>query len=405
MKKAFIAIAAGLSVFAACSKPEKKAEIPALINASFTSLTNKSVEAGSPNKLTVTAAENGAELTIVFYSDMVYLANGTYSIGTAAGNYSAHYKDQYVDNDVVSGSVTVALDENDEYNITGALKLNNTDATLVKIDAKGKMEYELPAEYLYTKTTADGATVYNIYTLGESNELLAMATVCGEATGTFTINNTAEAGTAKIGSCGNAGTFLSVDKWGKFMLLSGTVKVSEKSGKLNFAFNGTYSGEYNNCQPASSVNVPKVETPRDGKYYYKYFFAKSALVENAYECTAKSYTSDFKELFSSTVIVASEDFYLGENQGKGLGFGVYPFEMYSADLIGKLAINNTTYVSIDGVNTQVPDGYYVVINDRSVEKGYAMIAPIDANYVAPEPLWSFLGQNIWSFGSFVYPTE
>lgn len=409
MKRLFnLSIAALASVLALASCQEKTPApvVPATITTEFTNLDKVSTDTkDGVTTIVLKASEADASIEISVLSPKVYLEAGSYSVGTATGNYTAHFKNNVVDCDVVSGGITVAVDAEDNYTITGALKLSNEQGTIVRLTAKGKIEFPAPAEWLYTKKTENNATVYSIYTLGDQNELVAMATVYGDATGKFDVNTTAAAGSAMVGTCANAGTFISIDKWGYFMQLSGTVTVQEKTGKLNFIFAGANSATYNNCEEASKVNVPAVKTPRDGMYYYKYFFAPSQIAEGAIECTAKVYTSDFKELFSSIVIVASEDFYLGENQGKGLGFMVYPLEYYVPQTIGKVAINCATYVSIDGVNTIVPDGYYVVINDKSETKGYAMIAPIDGTYTAPEPLWSYLEQNIWSFGAFVYPTE
>lgn len=409
MKRLFnlsIAALASVLALASCQNKEEGPVVPATISAEFTNL--EKVSADTKDGITTivlkaTTAEATFELSVL--SPKVYLEAGSYSIGTATGNYTAHYKDKIVDCDVVSGGITVAVDTEDNYTITGALKLSNEQGTILRLTAKGNIEFPAPAEWLYTKKTEDNATVYSIYTLGDQNELVAMATVYGDAKGTFNVNNSAAAGSAMVGTCANAGTFISIDKWGYFMQLSGTVTVQEKAGKLNFIFAGANSATYNNCEEVSKVNVPSVTTPRDGKYFYKYFFAPSQIVEGALECTAKVYTSDFKELFSSILIVASEDFCMGENQGKGIGFMVYPIEYYVAETIGKVAVNRATYVSIDGVNTIIPDGYYVVVNDKSETKGYAMIAPIDGAYTAPEPLWSYLEQNIWAFAAFVYPTE
>lgn len=402
MKKHIIALAAVVLALAACEKPVEKVQIPELINATFTTLTNKSVEAGQPNKLTVTAADNGAEISFVFYTDKVYLDNAVYTVGTAAGNYTAHYKDQYVDNDVVSGSVTVTADDKDNYTITGALKLNNEEETLVKVNATGVMVYELPAEYVYTKATKDGATVYTIYTLGDTNEMLAMATVYGDALGTFEVNTSGAAGSAAPGYIAESGTFISIDIWGYFMQFSGTVTISEKAGKLNFVFEGANKGAYRNCQEVAKANVPAYTTPKDGFYVYKYFFAPSQLVDNVFECTVKVYTSDLKEIVTGTFLIDNQDFYKGENQGKGLGYMVYGLEYYSAQTVGKVAFNNGTYMRINGESTVVPNEYYFVVNDKSETKYYAMAAPIDATYTAPEPLMGFLDNNIWSFAAFTY---
>jgi len=408
MKKTLIALFTCALALAACNKEEEKVEIPSIINATFTAVQNNGVTAGTPNKLAVAAQENGAEISIVFSSEKIYLEDGAYTVGSANGNFTAHYKDQYVDNDVVSGTLTVSSDSDSKYTISGTLKLNNPEATLVKVSASGVMEYELPAEYCYIKTTDGSAIVYSIYSLGEQNNLLAMATVYGNETGEFEVNTSAKSGSAMVGTNAKAGTFISVDNWGYFMQLSGSVKIMKKAGKLNFSFDGVYDGSYNNCEEVKSVNVPAYKTPTDGMFVYKYFFAPSPIINGAFECTAKVFTSDGVEFASHTIIVSSQEFYLGENQGKGLGFYNKEMADYNKDVEAantNFAIKNAGYYSIDGVKYAIPDGYVFVINDNSITKGYSMLADIDGSYSTFEPLLTFLGGSIWTFICFPYPTN
>lgn len=414
MKRLFnLTIAALASVFAlaSCQNKEEEPVIPATLSTEFTNLEKVSTDTKDGiTTIVLKASTAEASIDITVLSPKVYLEAGSYTVGKASGNYSAHYKDKLVDCDVVSGGLTVAVDADENYTLTGALKLSNEQGTILKLTAKGKIEFPAPAEWVYTKTTEDGATVYSIYTIGEVNELVAMATVFGE-TGEFAVSAAAkDKGTAKIGNSAVSGTFISEPAYGYFMQLSGKVTVTPVKDKMQFVFDGNRDVTYNNCELIAKANVVTKKSPTEpdangAKFTYKYFSVPSELVEGAIEFTAKVYyAADNSEFISMTSLRSNDTFWKGEGQGKGHGTMVYPMAYYSEALIDKLAIQETCYYVIDGKHYTVPTELYCVINDKSETKGYAMVAPIDGSYNGPAELMDWLTANdmtIWSLVAFV----
>lgn len=416
MKKFFaisLVALAGILSFASCDPEEKTPAIPAVIETEFSNLAKVSVQTTDGiSTIKVNASTDKAAVEFTFTSDKVYLGNGNYVEGTEKGNFTAHYKDELVDNDAVSGVLVVSSDVNDNYTIEGTIRLDNKEGTAVKIKATGKMEFELPAEYNYTVKKEGNNFVYDIYTLGPENVLLAKATVCGSETGEFTVAGTGEAGTAMYGRAAQSGCFITIGQDGYFMQLSGSVKITAKAGKLTFAFNGPQDRDaiYNNCEKVESVNVPSPTHPFVAYgVSIKYFGVESEIVPGAYEFTAKTFLPDGAEFITITALTSSLDFWRGEGQHQGWGFMTYGYNYYlaagDAGLVGKLGIQPASYYILDNVPHEVPEGYFLVINDQSESGSVTIAAPIDDKYNGPADLMQWLlaadPENVSTAGIYV----
>ena len=289
VKLSFAALA-GVLALAACKKEEAKIEIPAVITANFDNLGKADFVQGTPNQIKLTASSTDATLSITVFTDKVYLEDASFTVGSAAGNYAMHYKDTYVDNDVVSGSLSVTSDEDFNYTVTGTVKLDNEEGTAVKLTATGHFEFELPAEYCYVQSKNGDAVVYDIYTLGDTNEHLAKATVYGGETGKFEVNGTKESGSALYGCHADEGCFASFGEDGYFMQFSGTVEIKKKSGLIAVDFKGPREISFPNCKKVDKVNVPSAVVPNftaESAAVIKAYSVPSQIVKGAYELTAK----------------------------------------------------------------------------------------------------------------------
>lgn len=387
-------VIAALATFSCKPAEDPKEEIPALINASLTTLTNDGITAGTPNILNVSATGEGTVLTIKFYSDKIYLPNASYTIGTANGNYTAHYKDSYVDSDVASGTLTASSDENSNYTLSGSLRLNNEQGTVVKINVTGLMEYELPSEYCYVQSSEGGATVYDIYTLGDENEHVAKATVFGE-TGTFAVNGSKQNGSALYGCCATTGSFFKKGNDGYFMALSGNITVQKKAGKLNFTFDGARDTTFNNCEKVTSVNkiVNKPVGPiAASSYLCKYCIVESEIAPGAYEFTEKTFFPDGSEFISITLLLSNTTI-----TGKNLHGPIVGYDQYTEDKVDEtdenvIAIGPACYYFIDGepVLIDMSGSLYGMINASYESAGIGFALPLTANLTLPTDLFNYL---------------
>lgn len=388
MKKILFTSAVILTAMLAAScnpQEEQKEEIPAVIEPALTAIANNGVTAGTPNTINVTASGDGATLEIKFFSDKVYLPAGSYSVGTEAGKYTAHYKDKYIDCDVASGSITVSVDEESNYTVSGSLRLGNELGTIVKANVTGLMEFELPTEYYYVQSSADGATVYDIYSLGDTNEHLAKATVFGE-TGKFTVDGSKKSGTALYGCGAISGSFFKVSTDGYFMALSGTVTVQKRAGKLNFTFDGARDIAFNNCEKKTSVNEVINKPTELGTLTCKYFIVESEIAKGAYEFTEKLFFGNGNEFISITLLL-SKTTITGEN----LHPMIQPYENYKEENVDNYAIGPACYYMIDGkpVQASMAGDVYGMVNASYEAAGIGFALPLTASYILPDDLFNY----------------
>lgn len=173
MKRLFTFTAIVLAAFSVIACQDKKPvepEKPAVVDVTFTTLTNKGVTAS--DKLNVFSVEatdgNGASLQVEFIGERSFLSAGTYRLrsSVAAGVYrNAYFKSAKVSGAIKEGEFTVAT-EDSKYTISGVLKLE--DDTILKANASGELVYQhekAAAQHLYTSDISKDENGNNIWTI------------------------------------------------------------------------------------------------------------------------------------------------------------------------------------------------------------------------------------------------
>ena len=407
MKKLLFIFASAAALFAIAScgeKPEDAPEVPAQIEVTITNLVKGDVVAGEINKLPVTASADGVELELTFYSDKIYLAAGTYTIGQAVGNYEGKVKTKVVEADIKSGTITVADDGADGYTLTGTLRLDNEAGTLAKLNATGTLVYEMPTEYYYTLEKGADANVYKIFDL--ENHQLASAAVVGAEEGTFDVLE----GKALPGNI-NDGTWTWIDGFGTEVYLHGKVTVSTSHGKKVFKFEGNHTRTFSNCELKADLTPALVRgaTAADDMFsmsIVKFSVVASPVVKDMFEVTAKLFWADGREFLSMTILTDNETFPFSDQGGKPSK--IVPYEEYKAydtataaetykGTKGRIAPVGTCFYVANGVKTGVEisdvSGLFALINYKDdPDKGlkYALVTYLDAKYAVPESLLAVL---------------
>ena len=403
----FFAAAAALSM-ASCSpdgpdNPDPNRH-PAVIRANYSALNNGTITGEELKVLPVSASSEAGNLDLKFFSDKIYLPAGTYTIGKEIGNYSGHFKNDWVDADIAAGMLTVTLEGEEDYAINGTVRLADEAGTAVKVRSNGKMVYEFPTEYYYTLTknaTVNGFTadVYKIYDIATSVQL-AEVSVAGGDSGEFPVAGTGAAGTAIYGSP-NAGSWLFIPGYGTHIMIHGSVSISQSHGKKNFVFTDTNSGAFNNCELKQDI-VPALPASNNDRSFMmvKFYSVESPLIEGMYELTVKLYYTDGTEFLSFTDITATPNPALEaiEAKGKtgGMAYGIKPFDAcLNATASDKFAVGPTCFYMYEGVKYEVPmdQGLFALINAKSYEGGIiaGLFIFMDAGYGVPEPLFTILG--------------
>ncbi|MCR4909907.1 MAG: hypothetical protein K5909_01340 [Bacteroidales bacterium] len=406
MKKVFyfLATAAALFAFASCGeKPEDAPEIPAQIEVTITNLVKGDVVPGEINKLPVTASVDGVELELTFFSDKVYLAAGSYTVGQAIGNYEGKVKTKVVEAQIKSGTITVADDGNDGYTLTGTLRLDNEAGTIAKLNASGTLVYEMPTEYYYTLEKGADANVYKIFDL--ENHQLASAAVVGAEEGTFDVLE----GKALPGAP-NAGTWVWIDNFGTEIYLHGKVTVSTSHGKKAFKFEDNHTRIFNNCELKTSITPALIKGATDaddifamadaaGNFATATFTAvPSPVVTDMYEVTCKLFYPDGREFLSFVAITPDNDLPFN-NPGAGQPSMVVSYDSYknyasiAADLpgavSGRIAPEGTCFYTVHGVKTEVlaSDGFFALLNGGEKDgMKYALLTFLSSTYATPAAL-------------------
>jgi len=360
----------------------------------------------------VTATSEAGDLTLTFYSDKVYLPAATFTVGNEIGNYGGHFRNDWLDGDVVAGLITVSLEGEEDYTISGTVRLNDKDGTAVRIRAKGTMFYEFPTENYYTaEAGTGGSTVYRIYDMASSVQM-AQVTVFGDADGTYPIAGSGEAGTAMHGSI-NDGTWATVANYGTHILLHGSVTVKTSHGKKNFTFTDTRSAEFSNCELKSSFTPVVAEGSGISFMRLAFFSEPSPVVKDMYEFTAKMFYDNGQELFSLTAITPTPNpiMELIEKDGKTGGYAFQTKVSYDEYLqlptsTNRCSIAPASYFVVNGVRYPVPDGFAFVINAQLAGGIVAgLLAPTNMAYALPPELQAYLdgvGGSIWVLIGSVY---
>ena len=406
MKKFFLFLlsAAAMLSIAACDDDNKGGEdpIPSLLEVTFNSLVKGDITTGELNVLPVTATSaDGDVLELAFYTDKIYLAAGTYTFGKAAGNYSGHFNGHKLDLDIASGNVVVAVEGDEDYTLSGTIRLDSEQGTAIKIAASGKLVYEFPTEYYYTvdkdaQIGGKAATLYKVYSMEGAKQLAEFA-VRGEE-GTFEVKDSGEDGTAIIGVA-NGGTWLWRDNYGTYPLLHGKIAISKSHGRLNFAVDDIQDVTFNNCELKADI-VPASRKGDDSLTGLTAIFynEESPAVSGRYELTAKLYYADGREfmavtLFTSTEMPATQ----AAAVGKRLNFTVVnDFASMAAD--GEYFLFGAAYYVIDGVYYDFGEANVMQLcyKHKSGKDPNLSIVPIiydgedTSNLSMPEPLYSFL---------------
>jgi len=409
----FFAAAAALFAISSCGeKPEGTPSVPTQIEANFTNLTGNGVTLAEVNVLPVTASENGVELSLDFYSDKTYLPTGSFTVGTGVGNYQGKIKSEAVTADIKSGAITVAMAGDGDYTLTGTLRLDNEIGTIVKLNATGNLQYEIPTEYYYTLEKGADANVYKIFDL--ENHPIAVAAVVGAEEGTFEV-----AKETLVPASGDNGTWVNVPGYGIEAYLHGKVTVSTSFGKKTFVFEDNHKVSLANCELKSSI-TPKYEDPGLFSWgFFTYSTVKSPVVKDMYEITIKLFyripganegdpDTVGPEFLSTTILTAEEDL-IATHIGQGGVAAVITTYAEYADYTpndtfeGRIAPDGASYFFSHGVKTafkpSAESGKFMVFNCQEVSPGYSAIicAPIDATYAGPADLLEVLvDANIYS---------
>ncbi len=400
MKKAFyfLATAAALFAVSACGeKPEATIEVPSQIDVNVTTLVKGDVVTGEVNTLPVSATADDVTLELTFYSDKTYLAAGTYTVGTAAGNYQGQIKTKAVEAAFRSGTVTVADDGNDGYTLTGNLLLDNEAGTLVKLNATGTLVYELATEYYYTYETGTDANVYKIFDL--ENHQLAAAAVVGAEEGTFdVVEGKALPGTA------DGGTWVWIDGFGTEVYLHGKVTVSTSHGKKVFKFEDNHTRTFANCELKNGLTPVLIKSDEDELNIYSTGIltidkVPSPVVNGKTEVTFKLFFRDGRE-FLSAVVLADEDFPVINSRSKPctiVSYGDYKTydETAYTSTEGRIVPDGAFFFVANGVKYNVgatsDSNFALVIN--YAQKGDdigSVVCPMSSVYALPEALAAVL---------------
>ena len=408
--------AAALVAFAACEpKPEvpDEPEVPASIDATFNTLFKGDIVKGDVNTFPVSAKSSSEDLTLSFYADKIYLPAGTYAVGEGNGNFKGHYKNDVVDNDIKSGSITVDISGDGDYTLSGTLRLDNEVGTILKLNAAGTLAYEIPTEYYYTIAKGQSvgsytANVYKIYDLGCHQ--IAEVAVVGEEVGEFSL-------IAKnlVPAVADGGTWVYVDGYGTESYLHGKVTISSSFGKKTFHFEDIHDVILANCELKPDLTPVYEDAGPFTWGFYTYSVVKSPIVNGAYEATLKLFYrlegDAWGPEFLSTTIITDDDDFLMHNLAAGLPSAIVSYEDYasftpefatSTYYYPRLAPQGASFYFVNGKKVtcglSAETGKFMVVNCQAVAEGiYAIVlAPIDMAYAGPDDLMTVLAGNIYN---------
>lgn len=417
MKKALFFLAAAATLFAvSCSKNgggNNTPSVPASIDANFTNLVKADIVKGEVSKFPVSASADGAQIDLTFYSDNIYIPAGSYTVGTAKGNYEGKFKNADVEAAIKSGAITVALEGEGNYTLTGTLRLDNEAGTILKLNASGTLPYETPTEYYYKleEQTIDGikAHVYKIYDL--ENNPVAEAACTGTEDGTYEISNNT---LAHISSDG--GTWVYVDGFGTEAYIHGKVTVTTTFGKKSFSFEDNHKVMLANCQLKQDL-TPKIVD--NGKFTYGFFTVnevESPVVKGMYEVTMKLFYRLEGDVlgpeFMSVTTLTNGQNWLQTHLKAGFAAPTVPYSVYAnynaeellakydAQLEGRVAPEGASFLFVHGVRTTMglsdDTGKFVLGNMQPLGSVMALLlAPTDMAYQTIPILSEVCDNGIW----------
>jgi hypothetical protein len=427
MKKLlYFALAASASLLvASCdngSEPENAGFT--VIEANYSSLTRGQEKGEGVVTVPVSATSEAGALELTFYSSIPFLAPGAYTVGEGLGHFSGHYKGGDVDGDFNNGMLTVTLDGVKNFGISGTVRLKDKEGTIVKIRAKGVLEYDIPTNYYYTeekgKSNGISALIYKLYDKTTSVQVAQVAIV-GQEEGEYRIAATGDAGTAVYGSV-NDGSWFFDPSYGTYFMLHGGVSIgSTFPDRLDFSFTDKFnytenaSVDFNYCEKKDDL-VPATGTSSgDMSFMMLHFYSiPSPVIEGMYEFTVKMNYTPGDEFISFTGLTATPNPILeplqkdGDSTG-GVAFMATSYEDYLAGKSGaKTAIVPTCFYTWEGVRYEIPfeEGYAMVMNGKRAQGAVAaLLAPTNMSYSLPEPLLSGMaakGLSIWNLMGYYF---
>lgn len=427
MKKSiYFALAALASLILASCSDGPQPEMPGynVIEANYSSLTRGQEKGDAVVTVPVTASSDAGTLNLNFHSNIPFLSPGAYTVGEGLGRFNGHFKDNTVEGDINNGMLTVTLDGVKNFTISGTVRLKDEEGTIVKIRAKGELEYDIPTNYYYTEEAGSSngipALVYKLYDKATSVQVAQLAVV-GAGEGDYAISATGAAGTAVFGSV-NEGCWFFDASYGTYLMIHGGVSVSSTfPGRLDFSFTDKFNFtenaavSFNYCEKKQDIVPATPACSGDVSFMMLHFYSiPSPVVDGMYELTIKMNYTAGDEFLSFTGLTDTPNPILeplqkdGDSTG-GVAFMPVSYEEYlSGDASSKSAIIPTCYFVWEGVKYDIPfdQGFAMVLNAQRVQGIVAgLVAPTTMSYSLPEPLESGLaaqGLSIWNLMGYYF---
>lgn len=427
MKKIlYFALAASVSLILASCSDDTTPDTPGytVIEANYSSLTKGQEKGEGVLTIPVSASSDAGSLNLNFYSTIPFLSPGAYTVGEGLGFFNGHFKGNDTEGDINNGMLTVTLDGVKNFGISGTVRLKDKEGTIVKIRAKGVLEYDIPTNYYYTeeqgKSNGFPALVYKLYDKASSVQVAQVAIV-GQGEGDYPVAPTGKEGTAVYGSV-NEGCWFVDASYGTYIMIHGGVSVSSTfPGRLDFSFNDKFnftenaSVVFNYCEKKDDLVPAAAVSSGDMSFMMLHFYSiPSPVVEGMYEFTVKMNYTAGDEFISFTGLSATPNPILeplqkdGDSTG-GVAFMPASYEDYlSGEAGAKTAIIPTCYYTWEGVRYDIPfeEGFAMVMNGQRAQGAVAaLLAPTNMSYSLPEPLLSGMaakGLSIWNLMGYYF---
>ena len=427
MKKLiYFALAASASLILASCHDGSQPEMPGynVIEANYSSLTRGQETGEAVVTVPVSASSDAGTLDLNFFSNIPFLSPGAYTVGDGLSHFNGHFKGNAVEGDINNGMLTVTLDGVKDFTISGTVRLKDAEGTIVKIRAKGELEYDIPTNYYYTEEAGSSngipALVYKLYDKATSVQIAQLAVV-GTGEGDYQISPTGEAGTAVYGSV-NEGCWFYDASYGTYLMIHGGVSVSSTfPDRLNFSFTDKFNFtenaaiDFNYCEKKQDIVPATPASSGDMSFMMLHFYSiPSPVAEGMYELTIKMNYTAGDEFLSFTGLTDTPNPILEPLQKDGDSTGGVAFmpvsyaDYLSGAATAKSAIVPTCYYVWEGVKYDIPfdQGFAMVLNAQRMQGIVAgLVAPTNMSYSLPEPLLSGMaakGLSIWNLMGYYF---
>ena len=427
MKKLiYFALAASASLILASCHDGSQPEMPGynVIEANYSSLTRGQETGEAVVTVPVSASSDAGTLDLNFFSNIPFLSPGAYTVGDGLSHFNGHFKGNAVEGDINNGMLTVTLDGVKDFTISGTVRLKDAEGTIVKIRAKGELEYDIPTNYFYTEEAGSSngipALIYKLYDKATSVQIAQLAVV-GTGEGDYQISPTGEAGTAVYGSV-NEGCWFYDASYGTYLMIHGGVSVSSTfPDRLNFSFSDKFNFtenaaiDFNYCEKKQDIVPATPASSGDMSFMMLHFYSiPSPVAEGMYELTIKMNYTAGDEFLSFTGLTDTPNPILEPLQKDGDSTGGVAFmpvsyaDYLSGAATAKSAIVPTCYYVWEGVKYDIPfdQGFAMVLNAQRMQGIVAgLVAPTNMSYSLPEPLLSGMaakGLSIWNLMGYYF---